>query len=71
MTPQAMKRTLNRHLAYRRRAGEIGKEIKRILDGGVVLTSAELTRMRLYADELDPPGVVVASDGVISERGRP
>jgi hypothetical protein len=60
MNEAATQRTLERHTRYRLRAGEIGKKLRGYAK---TVAGAPLTKTMLleYADELDPPGVIVQS----------
>jgi len=61
MNEAAMKRTLDRHIAYRKRAGKIGEWLRDIATGKYApKTVAEM--LSQFADELDPPGVLVQSE---------
>lgn len=60
MTPEAMKRTLDRHIAYRKRAGEIGKKLRWL--GAKTDEAGFAVELFRLADELDPPDVVLASE---------
>jgi hypothetical protein len=60
MNEAAMKRTLKRHQEYRRKAGYIGSRLRDIAFG--CAPGSLKDTLAQFADELDPPGVILASE---------